>query len=53
MLLQTTCLIIQPLERAEFFFASELCAPDGGFQDTDCFVVDLERYWKWMPILPP
>jgi hypothetical protein len=51
--LQTARLVVEPPERAKFFFASELRAPDRGFQDTDRFVVDLERHGKGMPILPP
>ena len=51
MLLQPARLIVQPLERAEFFFAPELRAPDRGFQDTDRLVIDLERHRERMPVL--
>src|SRR3954468_5615720 len=42
--LKLTCLLVQSPKCPEFFTASQPSFADGGFQNPNCFVVDLDRH---------
>ena len=46
-----SCLLINPLQRAQPLLASQLCIPDGRFQHVYRFVVHPERHWERVSVL--
>lgn len=48
--LERAGLLVESLERAEFFVAPELCLADSGLQETDRLVVHSKRHRERMPI---